>query len=97
ESSKLLESNSWNEALSLLTATPSFKDEKEEAYRLYSIGIAHEGLAYSASNPAETRQHLKQALENYTRATELKPREEAFWPPKNRTGLLASQAAGLAA
>jgi len=97
EAGKLLEANSWNEALNLLAATPPFKDQKDEAYRLYAIGIAHEALAYSASNAPEKTLHLGQALDNYRRATELKPREDAFWTTKNRTEALFSQATGLAA
>ena len=97
EASKLLEANSWNEALRLLTATPPFKDQKDEAYRLYSIGIAQEALAYSAPSGAERKRILEQAVNNYRIATELKPREDAFWAPKNRAESLLWQAARLAA
>ena len=97
EASKLLEDNRWNEALDKLTATPSFKDQKDEAYRLYSIGIAHEALANAAPNATERRRHLEQAVDNYHRATELKPREDAFWAPKIRAEFLLWQATGLAA
>ena len=58
EAGKLLEANSWSEALNLLGATQPFKDQKDEAYRLFGIGVAHEGLAYSAPNQSERRLHL---------------------------------------
>lgn len=54
EVSKLLEASLWNDALVLLTSLPLFKDPKDEAYRLYSMGVAHEALAYKTQNPAET-------------------------------------------
>jgi hypothetical protein len=82
EVSKLFEANKWNEALKLLATTPQFKNQKDDAYRLYSIGIAHEALAYAAPNDAERRGHFEQALDNYNRATELKPLEDAFWGRK---------------
>jgi hypothetical protein len=97
EASKLAEANMWNEALTLLVATPPFKNQSDDAYRLYSIGLAHEALAYAAPNAAERRRHLEQALDNYRRATELKPQEDAFWGPKNRAELLFWQATRLAA
>jgi hypothetical protein len=95
--SRLSEANRWNEALNLLAATSPFKDQKDDAYRLYSIGLAHEALAYSAPNAAERKGHLAHALDNYRRATELKPREDAFWGPKNRAELLFWQACVLVA
>ncbi|MEK6287783.1 MAG: hypothetical protein AABO57_18855 [Acidobacteriota bacterium] len=42
EASKLLESGLWSEALTLLSSMPAFKDLKDDAYRFYSIGVAHE-------------------------------------------------------
>jgi len=97
EASKLSEANMWSEALNLLAATPPFRNQKDDAYRHYSIGLAHEALAYAAPNAAERRRHLEQAVDNYRRATELKPREDAFWGPKNRAELLFWQATRLAA
>ena len=97
ETSKLLEASLWNEALDRLASMPPFKDPKDDAYRLYSIGVAQEALAYESQNPAEMKRQLELAADHYRRATQLKPRENAFWGPKNRAELSLSQAIRLVA
>lgn len=97
ETSKLLEAGLWSEALDRLVSMPPFKDPKDDAYRLYSIGVAHEALAYKSLDPAETKRQLELASDHYRRATQLKPRENEFWGPKNRADLLLWQAKGLVA
>jgi hypothetical protein len=84
DQSRLLELRLWNDALSALGSVPPLKNERDDAYRLYAIGLAHEGLAYKSLDIAITKNHLEQALENYRRATQLKPGERYFWEPKNR-------------
>lgn len=97
ETSKLLEMGLWSEALDRLAGMRPFKDPKDDAYRLYSIGVAHEALAYKARDPAETKRQLELAVDHYRQATQLKPRENAFWSPKNRAELSLWQATGLVA
>lgn len=97
ETSKLMEAGLWSEALDRLAGMPWFKDAKDDAYRLYSIGVAHEALAYKAQDPAETKRRLELAVDHYRRATHLNPRENAFWGPKNRADLLLWRAIGLVA
>ena len=97
ETSKLLEAGLWTEALARLTNMPQFKDSKDDAYRLYSIGIAHEALAYNTQEPAEMKRQLELAVDHYRQATQLKPRENMFWGPKNRADLLLRQTAALVA
>ena len=97
EASKLLESGLWSEALTLLSSMPAFKDSKDDAYRLYSIGVAQEALAYKSLDPSEKKRQLEQAVGNYRRATELKPGENIFWVPKNRAESMLSQTSKLVA
>lgn len=97
ETSKLLEASLWKEALDRLTGMAPFKDPKDDAYRFFSIGIAHEALAYKTQDFAEMKRQLQLAADNYARAAQLKPREDAFWGPKNRADLLLWQATGLVA
>ena len=97
EASKLLESGLWSEALTLLSSMPAFKDPKDDAYRLYSIGVAQEALAYKALEPVEKKRQLQQAVDNYRRAAELKPSENMFWAPKNRAESALSQTSALVA
>lgn len=97
EASKLLESGLWSEALTLLSSMPAFKDPKDDAYRLYSIGVAQEALAYKAQDQFEKKRQLEQAVDNYRRAAELKPGENMFWAPKNRAESALSQTGRLVA
>jgi hypothetical protein len=97
EASKLLEAGLWSEALALLSGMPAFKNPKDDAYRLYSIGVAHEALAYKALDHFEKKRQLERAVDNYRRAVELKPNENMFWAPKNRAEFVLWQTNGLVA
>ena len=97
ETSKLLEASLWAAALNRLVGLHPFKDPQDEAYRLYSIAVAHEALAYEAQNPVEVKRRLELAADHYRQATQLKPRENTFWGPKNRADLSLWQATGLVA
>jgi hypothetical protein len=97
EASKLMESGPWSEALILLSRMPAFKDPKDEAYRFYSIGVAHEALAYKALNAFEKKLKLERAVDNYRRAAELKPSEDMFWAPMYRAEFVLWQTTGLVA
>ena len=97
DAGKLLESGLWSEALAFLSSVPSFKDQKDDAYRIYGIGIAHEALAYKALDQVEKKRQLELAVENYQKATELKPTEDMFWPPKYRAESVLWQTNGLVA
>jgi hypothetical protein len=104
DASTRLERRRWAEALQLLTSMRPFERTADEAYRLYCIGVAHEALGYEATDLAEARRELQIAQTSYQRATELKPREQIFWGPKNRAeaalmriDVLLAQARGLEA
>lgn len=97
EASKLMESGLWSEALTLLSSMSAFKDPKDDAYRFYSIGVAHEALAYKALDPFEKKLQLERAVDNYRRAAELKPNENMFWAPKYRAEFVLWQTNGLVA
>jgi tetratricopeptide (TPR) repeat protein len=91
----LMGSGRWSEARTLLSAMPAFKNPRDDAYRLYAIGLADEALAYDSFDYLEKKLHLERAVGNYRRATELKPTEDIFWAPKNRAELVLWQTTGL--
>ena len=97
EAGKLMERGLWSEALALLSSMPVHRNPKEDAYRFYGIGLAHEALAYKAADQRETKRELQQAVENYQRAVEIKPTEDAFWKPRNRAEFVLWQTNGLLA
>jgi hypothetical protein len=91
----LMHSGLWSEARTLLTTMPAFKDPKDDAYRLYGIGLADEALAYKSLDYSEKKRNLELAVGNYRRATELKPTEDIFWAPRNRAELVLWQTKAL--
>ncbi len=102
--SELFNEGLWNQALDVIEAMPTFKNPKDDAYRLYSLAVMHEAIAYVSDDLATTMMHLERAAESYNRATELKPKEDQFWEPRRRAqdelGLyrrLAEQASALEA
>lgn len=68
----------WNMALELLRAVPAFSDPRDEAYRLYSFGLAYEGLAYQPQDAGLTVALLRRALEAYDAAARGKADEGVF-------------------
>lgn len=97
DASTLLASGRWSEALTLLSSMPAFKDPKDDAYRFYSIAVAHEALAYESQDPLEKERQLEQSVNNYRRAAELKPGENMFWAPKDRAESALAQTSAVVA
>ncbi|MEW6127859.1 MAG: hypothetical protein AB1757_12545 [Acidobacteriota bacterium] len=63
--SDLLQNGLWNSALKELNALPPFKNSSDEAYRLYALGVAYEGLAYETPFLQPTRDYLELAAKVY--------------------------------
>ena len=84
---KFAESCQWTRALETWETVPKFKDPKDEAYRVYNIGLAHEMLAYSAGNSRDFESsltYLGKAAENYGSAVDLNAGEKYFRDPQTR-------------
>ena len=54
DASQQLAEGRWNMALELLRAVPEFTNPHDDAYRLYSFGLAYEGLAYQQKEASVT-------------------------------------------
>jgi len=82
--SELFKQGLLDQSLDVLNATPVFKSSKDDAYRLYSLGVADEAKAFTFDDPVLTKQYLEQAISRYKQATQLKPKEDNFWGPLHR-------------
>jgi hypothetical protein len=78
DASNQLAEGRWNMALELLRAVPEFTDPHDEAYRLYSFGLAYEGLAYQQKEASATVALLRRAAESYADAVQHKADEGVF-------------------
>jgi hypothetical protein len=89
DASNLLVKRSWAEAQRLLEATPRFSNNKDEAFRLYLLGIVNEAIAYEATDIAYARKHLDLAAKYHAEARTIKPDQLEFWWSEGRAADLA--------
>ncbi|MBI3651900.1 MAG: hypothetical protein HY231_12840 [Acidobacteria bacterium] len=76
--SELLQKGCWNSAIEELTALAPMAKFADESYRLYALGIAHEGLAYETPYLNPTKEYLENALAYYDNAKRNNAAETVF-------------------
>jgi hypothetical protein len=81
---KLAESAMWQRYLEVLETTTPFPDPREDAYRLYNIGVASEALAYQTEDRKTANTLLQDAAINYGKAIDQRPDEKYFLEPQTR-------------
>ena len=84
---KIAQGGQWTRALESWETIPAFKDQKDEAYRIYNIGLAHEIMAYSAGASQDFESALSEldkAAENYGLAVDKNTGEKYFKDPQTR-------------
>jgi Family of unknown function (DUF6340) len=84
---KLAQAGQWTRALESWATIPTFKDPKDEAYRIYNIGLAHEIMGYSAGDSQDFESALSEldkAAENYGLAADKNTGEKYFKDPQAR-------------
>ena len=81
---KLAESGLWSRDLENLETMTPFTSPKDDAYRLYNIGVAYEALGYQSEDRAAAKKFLEQASIYYGKAIDGKPEEKFFLEPQNR-------------
>jgi len=89
DAASLLEKRLWTEARNKLEAMPKFTQNRDEAFRQYALGVAHEALAYDATSIVAAREHLDQASKYYNQARVMKPDQIEFWWSEGRASDLA--------
>jgi hypothetical protein len=81
---KIAESGLWTRYLEELETMAPLSNSKDDAYRLYNIGVANEALAYQSEDHAAARKFIQQAAINYGKAIDGKPDENYFLEPQKR-------------
>ncbi len=85
DAGRLGQSGLWDRMLEVLESKMQpLKDPKDDAYRIYDIGLAYEALAYDAEDLATTQKLLQKSVDNYARALDMNPGEKYFREPQNR-------------
>ena len=81
---KLAESGLWSRYLENLETMTPLPSPKDDAYRLYNIGVAYEALGYQSEDRAAAKKFREQASIYYGKAIDGKPDEKFFLEPQNR-------------
>jgi hypothetical protein len=84
EADKSAEGGLWTHYLEQLEQMTPFPKTKDDAYRLYNIGVAYEALAYQSESEDAARKSLQEAAINYGKAVDAKPDEKNFIEPQKR-------------
>lgn len=79
ESGHLILKGRFDEAKRQLESMPAFAKYRDEAARLYAMGVALEALAHTSADDAEAMKHFEQAVDFYDRARIIRPDEKIFW------------------
>jgi hypothetical protein len=77
--------NLWSRAIDELERMDPFSKPEEDAYRQYNLGLAHEGMAYEATNLNDQKSNLLQAQEYYDKSLEMNLKEKYFVEAVART------------
>jgi hypothetical protein len=81
---KEAEKGLWSRYLENLERTSPLPNAKDDAYRLYNIGVAYEALAYQTEDRKAAKGFLQDAAINYGKAVDAKPDEKYFLEPQKR-------------
>ncbi len=81
---KTAEHGLWSRYLEDLERMSPLPNAKDDAYRLYNIGVAYEALAYQTEDRKAAKGFLQEAAINYGKAVDAKPEEKYFLEPQKR-------------
>ncbi|HSP16735.1 MAG TPA: hypothetical protein VLV78_18455 [Thermoanaerobaculia bacterium] len=74
----LAEGNTWDRYLAAVEAVSENRNQSQEAYRQYALGVAKEGLAYSLDDPRRAADLLREAVGHYQNAIQYNSGEKIF-------------------
>ncbi len=74
----------WSRYLEEMERMTPLPNPKDDAYRLYNIGVAYEALAYQTEDRKAAKGFLQDAAINYGKAVDAKTDEKYFLEPQKR-------------
>jgi hypothetical protein len=84
DANKSAEGGLWTRYLEQLEQMTPFPKTKDDAYRLYDIGVAYEAIGYQSESEEAAKKSLQEAAINYGKAVDAKPEEKNFIEPQKR-------------
>jgi hypothetical protein len=84
KTNQLAKTGLWTRYLEELEQMMPLPNPKDDAYRLYNIGVAYEALAYQSEDRQVASKFLQEAAINYGKAVDAKPEEKYFLEPQKR-------------
>jgi hypothetical protein len=81
---KIAENGLWTRYLEELEQMTPLSTPKDDAYRLYNIGVAYEALAYQSEDREAAKKFLQESAIHYGKAVDAKPEEKYFLEPQKR-------------
>lgn len=84
DANKFAEAKQWGKMAEALATMAPFPDQRDDAYRLYNLGVAKEAQAYVDETPTAAQRNLEEASADYGKAEDLNPAEKHFLEPQNR-------------
>jgi hypothetical protein len=84
KANKTAEQGLWSRYLEQLETMTPLPNAKDDAYRLYNIGVAYEALAYQTEDRKAAKGFLQDAAINYGKAVDAKRDEKYFLEPQKR-------------
>jgi hypothetical protein len=84
QANKAAQAGLWTRDLEELEQMTPLPDPKEDAYRLFNIGVAYEALAYQSEDRQTAKKLLQEAAINYGKAVDAKREEKYFLQPQKR-------------
>jgi hypothetical protein len=84
KANKSAEHGLWSRYLEELETMPPLPNAKDDAYRLYNMGVAYEALAYQTEDRKAAKGFLQDAAINYGKAVDAKRDEKYFLEPQKR-------------
>jgi hypothetical protein len=68
----------WTRAAAEMDDTKPFPKPEDESYRLYTLGLAYEGMSYEAKAAKDQRANMFRASELYDKAAEINRKQDYF-------------------
>jgi hypothetical protein len=88
---ELAQGRRWNDWLTALEGVTARSDRKRDAYRLHNLAVAHEALAYEATDTEDWTARLNLATKLINQASAQNPGEKYFAETADRIGASSSR------